>query len=107
MINTSLGKGEDSLPYIGVLDIFGGLFIPRPVLCSFSITCLVDVCRTLIVPLPVFHTLAAVIYRCLLCRLTLELAKMVIGLVRTDQREKIYSSPFHFVIRKAIHHARK
>lgn len=23
VINTSLGKGEDSLPFIGVLDIFG------------------------------------------------------------------------------------
>ena len=25
VINTSLGKGEDSLPFIGVLDIFGAL----------------------------------------------------------------------------------
>lgn len=24
VINTSLGKGEESLPFIGVLDIFGG-----------------------------------------------------------------------------------
>ena len=25
VINTSLGKGEDSLPFIGVLDIFGAI----------------------------------------------------------------------------------
>ena len=41
VINTSLGKGPDSLPFIGVLDIFGGLVfdlvVPTMRTCLFYI----------------------------------------------------------------------
>ena len=101
VINKSLGKGEDSLPFIGVLDIFGKEpavpFIPPP-RYTFSVilqTRLKISCISLSIGLLLDHyhvALLADVFVCIFCGSAVCLCLCVCFLLRVPVRDTYFSA---------------